>query len=305
MAVEEPATLSKDFGQPGQATPDDGADHRQLHGSSLRQALPRIWWRLSLGAAALSIVGSIVALLRPRWIYGSETPALADAATAQDIVGLVLVAPLLLVLGVRAVRGGFRSWLCWLGCLSFTAYNYLIYTFSVHFGPLFLVWVAVLSLSLFALIGGLPALSPSVAVARLAFVPVRLPGWYLIAVSALFSLLWLSQIVADLLAARTSSSAAEWAVPTNPVHVLDLAFFLPAVFLTGVLLLRRHWFGYVTAAAQLVFLEFTCWPALVTPLVAQARGSPADWSVLVPLGIIAVTTLAVLWRLLRAVPAVP
>lgn len=39
----------------------------------------------------------------------------------------------------------------------------------------------------------------------------------------------------------------------NPVHVLDLAFFLPAICVSGVLLLRRHWFGYATAAAQLIF----------------------------------------------------
>jgi hypothetical protein len=55
-----------------------------------------------------------------------------------------------------------------------------------------------------------------------------------------FTLLWLSQIVPDLLAHRPSTSASQWNVPTNPVHVLDLAFFLPAAAASGVLLLRRH-----------------------------------------------------------------
>jgi hypothetical protein len=44
------------------------------------------------------------------------------------------------------------------GLLAFTVYNYAIYTFTIHFGPLFLVWVAVLGLSVFALIGGLATL---------------------------------------------------------------------------------------------------------------------------------------------------
>ena len=61
-------------------------------------------------------------------------------------------------LAVRAYRGSLRSWLCWLGCLSFTVYNYAIYAFSIHFGALFLVWIGVLGLSLFALIGGLTCL---------------------------------------------------------------------------------------------------------------------------------------------------
>ena len=213
--------------------------------------LAEIWWRLSVGAGVLSIIGGLVGLLAPQWIYGRETSALADAATAQDIVGVVVVAPLLLILGVRAVRGSFRSWLCWLGCLSFTAYNYLIYAFSIHFGPLFMVWVAVLALSLFALIGGLTTLPRSEALAQFAQAPVRFTGWFLIAVAVLFGLLWLSQIVPELLTGQPSSSAAEWNLPTNPVHVLDLAFFLPAV--------RHH--RRLAVTSPLVRLGHRCRPA--------------------------------------------
>lgn len=267
--------------------------------------LPRIWVGLSASAVLLSIIGCIVGLLAPSSIYGEETTALADAATAQDLVGLVVVGPLLLILGVVGARGSLRAWLSWLGLVSFTAYNYAIYTFSVHFGPLFLVWVAVLGLSLFALIGGFTALDASVLRARLAGSPARLLGWYLIVVATLFILLWLSEIVPDLLADRGSTSAADWDVPTNPVHVLDLAFFLPAVVVSGVLLLRRHWFGYATVAAQLVFLGLTCLPVLVTPGVAQARGHTVSWLVMLPIGVLALATLIVLWRFLRTVDERP
>jgi hypothetical protein len=56
-------------------------------------------------------------------------------------------------------------------------------------------------------------------------------------VAALFLLLWLSEILPDLLAGAPSRSAGDRNVPTNPVHVLDLAFFLPAVITTGPMLL--------------------------------------------------------------------
>ncbi len=260
--------------------------------------LPRAWASVAAGAALLSMAGSVVGLLATRRIYGAETSVLADAARAQDLVGLV-VAPVLLALAWLAARGSLRCWLCLLGCLSFTAYNYAIYAFSIHFGPLFLVWVAVLGLSLFALMGGLTVMDPGTIRSRLAKAPRRLVGWFLIATAMLFSLLWLSQIVPDLLAGRQSSSAVDWNVPTNPVHVLDLAFFLPAICMSGVLLLRRHWLGYATAAGQLVFLELTCLPILVTPFVAQARGHTPAWSVMAPIGIIALASLTVLWRLLR------
>jgi hypothetical protein len=263
--------------------------------------LPRIWTTLSASAAVLSAVGAAVGLLAPDRLYGDETTVLQDSATAQDLVGLVVVAPLLLALAWAASRGAMRAWLCLLGCLSFTAYNYAIYAFSVHFGPMFLVWVAVLGLSLFALIGGVAGLAPAALDDRFARASVRLPGWFLVAVAALFGLLWLREILPDLAAGRPSTSAAEWRVPTNPVHVLDLAFFLPGVALSGVLLLRRHWFGYATAAGQLVFLGLTCLPVLVTPLVAEARGQGAEWSVVGQIGLVAVATALVLWRLLRTV----
>jgi hypothetical protein len=262
------------------------------------QHLPRVWAGLSAGAALLAIAGSVVGLLASGHVYSRETSALSNAAAAQDLVNLVLVSPLLLVLAVRAYRGSLRSWMCWLGCLAFTVYNYAIYAFSIHFGPLFLVWIMVLGLSLFALIGGVTALDPSALSARFAGRPVRLPGWFLIVVAVLFALLWLSEIVPDLLAGRPSTSATEWNVPTNPVHVLDLAFFLPAACLSGVLLLRHRWLGYGTAAGQLVWLELTCLPILVTPFIANLRGDNPGWSVMAPIGIMALATLTVLWRVL-------
>ena len=262
--------------------------------------VPVVWAGLSVAAALLSMIGSIVGLLAPNSLYGKETSSLADAATAQDLVGLVIVGPLLLVSAVLAVRGSLRCWLCWLGLLLFTVYNYAIYAFSINFGPLFLVWVAVLGLALFALIGGLAALGTSPVETRLAAAPIRLTGWFLIVIATLFVMLWLSEIVPDLLAGRASTSAEDWKVPTNPVHVLDLAFFLPAVFLSGVLLLRRHRFGYATAPAQLIFLGLTCLPILITPPIANARGHDPGWSVLVPISIIAAATLVVLARFLRA-----
>src|SRR3954469_3035584 len=200
--------------------------------------LPRTWAALSAAAAGLSAIGALIALLVPGRIYAHETLALSDAATAQDLVGLIVVAPLVLTLTYAASRGSLRSWLCLLGYLSFTAYNYAIYAFSVHFGPLFLLWVAVLGLSLFALIGGLVALQPRAFSDRVGVGGVRWVGWFLIAVAVLFGSLWLREIVPNLLAGRASTSAAVWRVPTNPVHVLDLAVFLPAVFLSGLALIR-------------------------------------------------------------------
>jgi hypothetical protein len=196
--------------------------------------LPRLWQWLSLAAVGFAGVGSVMGFVAGDRIYGQETTSLADAAAAQDSVNLVLVVPLLVVLGRRATRGSLAAYLGWLGCLTFTVYNYAIYAFSVHFGPLFLVWVAVLGLSSFALIGGLATLNVAAVERRYAGRGAPLTAWLLIGVAALFVGLWLSEIIPDLVAGAPSRSASDWRVPTNPVHVLDLAFFLPAVAVIGV-----------------------------------------------------------------------
>lgn len=261
--------------------------------------LPQTWMWLSVSAAVLAFGGSVLGLLLPAAVYGRETDLLFNAALAQDVVNGVLVSPLIVVLAVMARRGSFSSWLSLIGFLAFTVYNYAIYAFSVQFGPLFLVWVAVLGLSAFALGGCLASVLPAAThlVGRTA---TRLTGWVLMVTSVLFTLLWLSEIVPDLLAAAPSTSASTWNVPTNPVHVLDLAFFLPAVFISGMLLIRGRVWGHATAIGSLAFLGLTTLPILVTPVVSYLRASPAGWSVLVPIGTLAVILWVVFVRQLNS-----
>lgn len=267
------------------------------------RGLGRSWFWLASAAALLGAVGNVVGLNAGSATYGKETEILADQAAAQDLVNLLLVAPVTVLLGWFATRGAVRAYLVWLGFLAFTLYNYAIYAFSIHFGPLFLVWVAVLGLTLFALIGGLATADSETMKSHFVGRSTRWPGWFLIAIAALFAMLWLSEIVPDLVAGRPSRSASDWRVPSNPVHVLDLAFFLPAAATSGVLLLRRHPFGYTTAAGQLTWVALTSLPILVTPLVADARGHQPAYAVTGPIGVILFASVAALhWLLVRRPP---
>jgi hypothetical protein len=79
------------------------------------------------------------------------------------------------------------------GAWAFTVYNHGISGFSIHFGPLFLVWVAVLGLSTFTLLGGLATLETAAIEAHFTSRAVRTSGWFLIGVAVLFALLWLRE----------------------------------------------------------------------------------------------------------------
>jgi len=265
------------------------------------RAAPRVWLWLSMAAALLAMAGNVVGLVAIDRIYGSAYPSLTDQAIAQDLVNLAIVGPALIVLAAVAWRGSLTAYLAWLGLLVFTVYNYVIYTFAIHFGPLFLVWVGVLGLALFALIGGVTAIDASTVKGRFTQHSMGFAAWFMIALSAVFGVLWLSDIVPALLSGDVPATVTEMGVPTNPVHVLDLAFFLPAAFVAGLMLLKRRALAYAMSPAVLLFLALTGVPILATPFVADARGHAVGWTVTIPVGIITATSLALLARMLLAV----
>jgi hypothetical protein len=259
------------------------------------------WLWLSILAALLAVAGNVIALLVPS-IYASLTPAFLPQALAQDIASLALVSPAWLVLAALALRGSLRANLLWLGVLTFTVYNYVIYTFSVPFGPLFLLWVAVLGLSLYALIGGVTSVDhEAVESSFTSRRAVTVIAWVLIVTAVLFGLLWLSEDLPALLAGNRPQSVVDMALPTNPVHILDLGFFLPAVITTSLMLLKKKPLAYTLAPAFIVFLVLTGIPILLTPVVQTARGEAATWGVIVPIGALTIILLGLLVWLLSTV----
>jgi len=274
--------------------------HRQNGWGQSAEPEASLWVWISVAAAALAFGGNIVPLLVPS-IYARLTPAFLAQAYAQDMANLALVIPAWLVLAATTLRGSLRARLLWLGVLLFTVYNYVIYTLSVPFGPMFLLWVAVLGLSFYALLGGILTTDQGQAATCLRKgIASRVAGWVLIVLALLFAALWLSEDVPALLSGSTPASVAELGIPTNIVHVLDFAFFLPGAAVCGILLLKRRGAGYILAPAFLVFMILTGIPILLTPVVQVARGEPAEWGLIGPIGILTLMLLGQLVWLLSA-----
>src|SRR5674476_108687 len=174
----------------------DGQKERSMSGQDTTTAIQRtsapngaaLWLWLSIAAAVLAATGSVIALA-VRSVYAGLTPAFLPQALAQDVANLALASPALLILAALALRGSLRAYLLWLGVLTFTIYNYVIYALSIPFGPLFLPWVGVLGLCLFALIGGVVAVDHDrVAESFTNRRAVVVVAWSLIVVAVLFCL---------------------------------------------------------------------------------------------------------------------
>ena len=184
-----------------------------------------------------------------------DNPNLVAQAIGQDVVTLVVVLPTLTIGAFLASGGSQRARLVWLGGMVYTVYTYISYAFDIRFNPLFLVYIALLGCSTYALIGGLVTTDwDGIKVCFTAKTPVKAVSIYLGVIAVLFYFLWLSEIVPALIAGKTPQSVIDAGTPTNAVYVLDMAWILPAFGITAISLWRKRALGYTLAAALLSYL---------------------------------------------------
>jgi hypothetical protein len=201
-------------------------------------------WPVALLVAAVSFGG----LLSDA--YPHETAAWAAQARGQDWFDLLVVAPWLAICGVGA-RSSARWRVLLAGGYAYAVYELLVYAFAIHFSHLFLIYCATLGLAAFALIGLAASLREDpVPIDRTG---ARLGGAFLIAVGSAFALRWLAEDVPAVLAGQTPRALVATGLVTNPVHVIDLAFVLPAFIVVGALLWQQRRAGEVFGPVLLAF----------------------------------------------------
>jgi hypothetical protein len=186
-------------------------------------------------------------------LYHYDTPLLALGNRAGDAVTLIVGIPLLVVSMLLYRRGSLRGGLLLTGALAYFLYYYGSIAFSTAYNPLFLIYVALFSASLFAFV--LSLMSFDIAALPGHF-STRLPrrGIAVLMFVAALSLLivWIGlSIVPALLQGKAPPEVASYT--TAITDVVDLGVIVPALTLTGVLLRRREPLGYLLASTILVF----------------------------------------------------
>jgi len=257
------------------------------------------WWLwfsvpLVILGCATSVAGIFVDA-----VYARETSSWRAEAVGQDIANLVVL-PALLALAYGAARGSIAAYLAWLGTVVYTAYAFAIYVFAVHFGPLFLLYVAVFGLAVWALIGGLGSVEPGQVRRSFATTPLsRFAPLLLVLTAGVFALLWLSEDLPAMVANEPSTTLVDSGLLTNTVHVLDLSLFLPTALLAGVFLRRGHAWGHVLGPMVLVAMAAISAGIVSLMLVHLARGQDASLVVAGVIGLMGVVQLVTAWRFLQ------
>lgn len=224
-------------------------------------------------------------------IYARETLSGVAQVIGQDIVNLVAVV-VLCIAAYFMSKGSVKAFLIWGGVLLYLLYSYIIYAFDVHFNSLFLVYVAILGLSFYALVGSVIHLHlDNFQSSFSANTPARLVSVFLLVLGIMFYVLWLREEIPALVTGMIPLSVTEANIPTNPVHVLDIGLFIPALLLTAQLLWRRKLLGFLLASSLLVFCTLMEAVILSIFLVMSSKGMPTSIGIEACFAIIIVVSL--------------
>ncbi len=184
-------------------------------------------------------------------LYYYDTVAGVAQLRAGDVVTLVLGIPLLLVATALYARGSLRGRLLLAGTLGYFLYTYASLSFLTAYNPLFLVYVALFSLSLFAFVLSLLSVDVQALADHFsATLPRRGIAALLFLVAGFLLLAWLGRIVPALLANKPPVGLESYT--TLVIQALDLGVIAPTAILAGVLLLRRQPWGYLLASVMLI-----------------------------------------------------
>ncbi|HEX2911951.1 MAG TPA: hypothetical protein VH186_14180 [Chloroflexia bacterium] len=226
-----------------------------------------VFWQDSGNSFDFKTVRGDTVTIQGHGLYKYDSANLVSQALGQDVVTLLVGLPLLAA-GLWMFRKNWlRGKLLLAGTLAYFLYAYTTYAFGSAFNVLFLVYVALFSLSLFAFV--LTLLTIDVKTLAL-HISVHLPrktiAGYFFLLGLFLLVAWSGRIVPALL--DNSTPVGLESSTTLFVQVMDLGIIMPVAFLAGWLLLKKNAWGYLLAAVSL-FHGLTMGLAIVAMVITQ------------------------------------
>lgn len=224
--------------------------------------------------------------INARGLYYWDTVSSVAQMQANDLVALLLGVPLLVISFWFARRGSLRGQLLLAGTLGFFLYTYMSMCFGTAYNQLFLVYVALWGLSLYAFILGMMSFDlgtlPQHFSERL---PRRGIAALFIFTAAFLLLAWLGRIVPSLVSGQIPPLEN---ITSLFIQAMDLVLVVPLCVVAAILLLRRSAWGYLLSSVAL--MKFLTMGTAVTVMgLNMARvGVPVT---MVELGIFPIITL--------------
>lgn len=232
-------------------------------------------------------------------LYFYDTVSSAAQMQGNDLITLVVGLPMLVVSTWLAFHGSLRGRLLLTGTLGFFLYTYMSMATLTSYNHLFLVYVALFTLSLYAFILCMLSFDLSTLPGRFS---EKLPrGWIAdleFLVAGFLGLAWLARIIIPLLQNQTPALEN---TTTLVIQFMDLALIAPAAVLGGILLLRKSAWGYLLASVMLTKGATMGLGVSAMGINMALKGVPDSLGILIPFLLITAATLTMTFILLKNV----
>jgi hypothetical protein len=205
-------------------------------------------------------------------LYRYDTTLTAIGLKAGDAVTLMLGIPALLF-SLRLYRhGSMRGGLLLSGTIAYFLYYYGSLAIGGAYNYLFLVYIVLLSASLFELILLLTSFELALLPSHFSpHFPRRGTGIYLIVSGVVLILIWL--VLSILPALWSGKIPLEVGSYTTVVtYAIDMGIIAPALIVAGIMLLRRNSLGYLLVSTLLVFTTILGINLLTAGIVQKFAG---------------------------------
>jgi hypothetical protein len=206
-------------------------------------------------------------MIRGQGLYRYDTILSSSQEVGQDVVTLLIGIPLLIAGIFLSRKGTLRGRLLLTGAFGYVLYTYGGMSFLTAFNPLFLVYVALFSLSLFGFILSMMNLDVDEVTRHISDrFPRRAISIYFIVIAVFLSLAWLRLVTVPSLT-WTPPYGLESAI-TLVIQALDLGVIVPVSFITAALLSRKSGWGYVLSSVLLIKV-IMLGAALIAMIISQ------------------------------------
>lgn len=229
-------------------------------------------------------------------LYRYDTLFQGAGNKGTDMVTLFLGIPLLVFSVLLYWRSSPRGGLLLMGALTWFLYTYASYALGpVAYNELFLLYVALFSASLFALVLAFRSFDARALPARFSTrLPRRGPAIFMFVSAFVTLVVWLIAPITALAQGEPPERLDTYT--TLFTNALDLAIIVPIVFLAGVLILRSDPLGYLIAFPLLVLEAFLA-PMIAAQTVSQLRAGVTfpPGQIVGPIGGFATIAVVAIW----------
>lgn len=240
--------------------------------ANLRRSVLLVPWLISVVVAGMVVIAALAGLTVDGIYVDSEN---AEAALrGNDMVNLIVGIPIMVIALWMTARESIRGQLLWLAMITYVMYGYAYYVFGPTFNSLFLLHVAIFSLSMVSLGFGLGAFD-------LANLRHHWESSVFPRAVAIFLMLIVATIIGNY-AYETIRYSTGGELPTDVLpfeewrvhlgYALDLSIIAPASTIAAVLLWKRSAWGYPIATILLIFLAVFQLNFLGSALFMDAAG---------------------------------